>query len=108
MYKRQTFINVTLQDFGQLRRSADGAEFPDILAQQIGVVARVKSGETIALGGLTRKSDTGSSSRFPILGDLPIVGQFFRSSNRDKTTSELIIFVTPTVIEDDGNLGIGP
>ncbi len=103
-----TFINVQLQDFGQLRRSADGAEFPDILSQQIGVVARVKSGETIALGGLTRKSDTGSASRFPILGDLPVIGQFFRSSNRDKVTSELIIFVTPTVIEDEGNLGIGP
>lgn len=103
-----TFLNVTLQDFGQLRRGPNGEEFPDILSQQIAVVARVKAGETIALGGLTRKADTGSESRFPVLGDLPIIGQFFRSSNRDKTVSELIIFVTPTVIEDDGNLGIGP
>lgn len=103
-----TYINVNISDLGQLRRSPDGAEFPDQLNQTIGVVARVKSGETIALGGLTRKSETGSQSRFPILGDLPIIGQFFRSSSRDSNNSELIIFVTPTVIEDDSNTGLGP
>jgi general secretion pathway protein D len=103
-----TYIAVQLTDFGQLRVGPDGTEFPDILSQSIGVVSRVKSGETIALGGLTRKSDIGSVSRFPILGDLPIIGQFFRSTTHDRTTSELIIFVTPTVIEDESNNGIGP
>ncbi|MBX3117806.1 MAG: type II and III secretion system protein [Fimbriimonadaceae bacterium] len=95
------FINVPVQDFGQIRRGPDGQEVPDILSQTIAVVARVRSGETIALGGLTRKSDTGSESRFPILADLPIVGQFFRSKSQDKNHTELIIFVTPTVLEDD-------
>jgi general secretion pathway protein D len=102
------YINVTISDLGQLRRSADGTEIPDRLQQSIQVVSRVRSGETIALGGLTRKSETGSQSRFPILGDLPIVGQFFRASNRDVNNSELIVFVTPTVIEDDTNSGLGP
>lgn len=103
------FINVTVSDLGQLRRSPDGTEIPDQLIQNIAVVARVKSGETIALGGLTRKSETGSATRFPILGDLPIIGQFFRASNRDSNNSELIIFVTPTVIdENDPNTGLGP
>lgn len=103
-----SFINVTISDLGQLRRSPDGTEIPDQLVQAIQVVARVKSGETIALGGLTRKSETGSQSRFPILGDLPIIGQFFRASNRDLNNSELIVFVTPTVVEDDTNAGLGP
>ncbi len=102
------FLNVPVQEFGQLRRGPDGQEVPDILSQTISVVARVKSGETIALGGLTRKSDTGSQARFPILSELPIIGQFFRSTTRDRNSQELIIFVTPTIVEDDTNGGLGP
>lgn len=102
------FLNVPVRDFGQIRRGPDGQEIPDVLEQIISVVARVKNGETIALGGMTRKADTGSEARFPILGDLPIVGQFFRSTTRERNNSELIIFVTPTVVEDDaGGFGGG-
>lgn len=102
------FIGVQITDLGQLRRGPDGQEIPDQLSQFISVVARVKAGETIALGGFTRKSETGSAARFPVLGDLPIIGQFFRSSNREVSNSELIVFVTPTVVEDDGSGGLGP
>lgn len=102
------FMNPTIQDFGQIRRAPNGQEIPDRLTQTVQVVARVKSGETIVLGGLTRKTDLGSAQRFPILGDLPIIGQFFRSSTKERNVSELLVFVTPTVIEDDENYGLGP
>ena len=95
------------QQLGQFRRDADGNEYPDTSFQFIAVVARVKSGDTIALAGFTNKSDTGSGTKFPVLGDLPIIGQFFRSSNREKNYSELLIFVTPTVIDEEEG-GIGP
>lgn len=101
------FLNVPIQGFGQVRRGPNGQEIPDTFTQQIAVVARVRSGETIALGGMTSKTETGSESRFPVLGDLPIVGQFFRSKTQDRNNSELIIFVTPTVLEDDAGPG-GP
>ncbi|MBI1755480.1 MAG: hypothetical protein HYR64_00040 [Fimbriimonas ginsengisoli] len=101
-------MNPTIQDFGQTRRGPNGQEVPDQLAQTIQVVARVRDGETIVLGGLNRKTDTGSMARFPLLSDLPIIGQFFRSSNRDNNRSELLIFVTPTIVKDDENLGLGP
>jgi type II secretory pathway component GspD/PulD (secretin) len=103
-------MNLTpqIQDFGQVRRGPDGQEIPDQLSQLINVVARVKNGETIVLAGLTRKSEQSSESRFPILGDLPIIGQFFRSNNRDQNSSELLIFVTPTIIEDDESSVTGP
>ncbi|MFN8219280.1 MAG: hypothetical protein U0S12_04000 [Fimbriimonadales bacterium] len=100
-------LSPQLSDVGQFRRSPDGQELPDILTQTISVVARVKNNETIVLGGLTRKQDVGSQSRFPILGDLPIIGQFFRATTRDRNNSELLIFVTPTIIEDEDS-GIGP
>ncbi|MFI5384975.1 MAG: type II secretion system protein GspD [Fimbriimonadales bacterium] len=100
-------LSPQIQDFGQLRRGPDGQEIPDVLAQQINVVARVKNDETIVLGGLTRKSDQGSEARVPILADLPIIGQFFRSTTRDRNNSELLIFVTPHIIEEDEGTGGG-
>jgi len=106
------FITMTLtpqiQDFGQLRRGPDGQEIPDRLGQQINVVARVRSGNTIALAGLTRKQTTASVSRYPILGDLPIIGQFFRSTSQERSDSELLIFVTPYIIEDEDQGGLQP
>jgi len=98
-------LSPQIQDFGQLRRGPDGQEIPDVLSQQINVVARVRNDETIVLGGLTRKSDQGSESRVPILADLPIIGQFFRSNTRSKDNSELLIFVTPHIIEEDEGTG---
>lgn len=96
------FLQPQVQQLGQVRRAPDGGESPDFLSQFISVVARVRNNETVVLGGLTTKTETGSQAKFPILGDLPIIGQFFRASNRDVNNSELLIFVTPTVIEDDG------
>jgi general secretion pathway protein D len=101
------FLAPNLQGFGQLKRGPDGQEIPDILQQSIQVVARVKSGETIALGGLVNKVDNYSESRIPILSDLPIIGQLFRGRNTNTSSSELIIFVTPTIV-DESNYGLGP
>lgn len=95
-----------VQDFGQLRRGPDGQEIPDLLNQAIQVVARVQNGETIALAGFTRKSDNFSQGRFPILSELPIIGQLFRGRNQTQNTSELIVFVTPTIVEE-GLFGLG-
>lgn len=103
------FINTIVSDFGQVRRDpASGQEIPDTLEQQIQVVANVRNNETIALGGLTRKSEQGQQARWPVLGDLPIIGQFFRFTTNERNSSELLIFVTPSVIEDDDAAAASP
>jgi general secretion pathway protein D len=105
-------VTMTLQpfigDLGQTRRGPDGSEVPDQLTQSLNVVARVKSGDTIALGGLTRKQSNTTVSRFPILSDLPVIGQLFRTTSTQRNDSELIVFVTPIVIEDDSIGGFTP
>jgi len=102
-------MNLTpqIQDFGQLRRGPDGQEIPDILSQAINVVARVKNNETVVIGGLTRNAGTGSESRTPVLSDLPLAGQFFRSRTSDKDNSELLIFVTPHIVDEEEGSGGG-
>ncbi len=101
------FLQPYLNTISSIQTDASGNQYPDIAEQGVEAVARVKSGETIALGGLTQKTDQGVDVRFPVLGDLPFIGQFFRHVTKSVSSSELIIFVTPTIIEE-GNEGLGP
>jgi general secretion pathway protein D len=101
------FLEPELQTISSIQTDASGDQFPDTATQAVEAVARVKSGETIALGGLTQKTEENTDVRFPVLGDLPFIGQFFRHVTKSITNSELIIFVTPTIIDED-NEGLGP
>ncbi|QYK52117.1 MAG: hypothetical protein KF824_07580 [Fimbriimonadaceae bacterium] len=89
------------------RTSPDGNQFPEFTFQTIQVAVRVKDGETIALGGLTTKQDTVLQSRIPLLSDLPVIGQLFRRKETKTGSSELIIFVTPKIVDETmSGLGI--
>lgn len=64
------------------------------------VVAR--HGSTIAVGGLIRSEDGETREKVPLLGDIPIFGRLFRRDRTVQRKSEIILLVTPYVIEDDG------
>jgi type II secretory pathway component GspD/PulD (secretin) len=66
----------------------------DLLAQMV----RVKDGETLVLGGLVRESSSLQRDKLPILGDLPIVGALFRASADNTNRSELVIMMTPHIM----------
>lgn len=99
-------LSPTVGNITSFRESPTGGQFPEFTQQIISVSLRVADGETIALGGLTTKLDTFQQSRIPLLSDLPIIGQLFRRSRTQQTSSELIIFVTPKIV-DDTNFGLG-
>lgn len=61
---------------------------------------RLKSGETMVIGGLIGSEETKSLSKIPFLGDLPLIGALFRSEKKSKTESEIMIFLTANIIED--------
>ena len=61
---------------------------------------RVKDSQTLIMSGVLSNLDTNVVTKMPILGDLPIVGNLFRSSSKTKRKSELIIMVTPKIIND--------
>ena len=65
---------------------------------------RVKDGETLVIGGLMQESETKSADKPPVLGDIPILGWFFRSSGSSKEKSELILMITPHIIHDSEDL----
>ncbi len=61
---------------------------------------RLRDGETMVIGGLIGQEEARSFSKVPFLGDLPILGQFFRHSKNSKSDSELMIFLTAHVLPD--------
>jgi len=101
------YLNPQIQQFVGTSRGPNGEELPNIVLQSLQVVARVPDGQTIVLGGLTNKNDTTTTSRIPLLSDLPVIGQFFRGTTRTKRNSDLLIFVTPTVVPDEETGGGG-
>jgi type IV pilus assembly protein PilQ len=61
---------------------------------------RLRDGETMVIGGLIGSEESKILSKVPFLGDLPILGVFFKSVSTSKTDSEIMIFLTARVVED--------
>ena len=70
---------------------------------------RLRDGQSLILTGVIQESDNQEARKWPVLGDIPILGHLFRSSTSSRTKDELVIIVTPTVIDDDqgGTYGYG-
>ena len=65
---------------------------------------RIKDGETLVLTGVIQETDVDTSYKFPILGDIPLLGSIFRSKSSTNDKRELIILVTPKVLDDDTSI----
>lgn len=81
-----------------------GSTVPAINTKQVSTQVLVDNGETIVLGGVYEQTTSKDSQRVPFLGDLPYVGFLFRQELNINNKNELLIFVTPKILED--NLGL--
>jgi type IV pilus assembly protein PilQ len=70
---------------------------------------RVRDGQTLILTGVISDADLAELRKWPILGDIPLIGQFFRQSSNAREKRELVILVTPRIIDDNegGAYGYG-
>ena len=62
---------------------------------------RIKDGNTAVIGGLTQSTTTITETGLPGFMDLPLIGWFFRNKTNNVDNSELIIFITPTIVDED-------
>ena len=76
--------------------------FPIIANRKIDATLRVRDGETIVLGGLFEDVDSATITKFPVLGDLPVLGAFFRNRQTSHNKDEVVFFITPHVLAGDG------
>lgn len=77
-----------------------GITLPTITRRFTDHVVRVKSGETIVIGGLIKDDDMDALSKIPILGDIPVLGHLFRHKDKTKDHSEVVIFITASILAD--------
>lgn len=68
---------------------------------------RLRDGQTLILSGIIQEADRTTVSKVPILGDLPIIGALFRSTNRINERNEVIVLLTPQILDDSGLSGFG-
>jgi len=76
------------------------SESPIFNRRRIMTQATVPSGYTLVIGGLNNDNTSKNFTKVPILGDLPIIGLAFRHDEKERTKQNLLIFVTPTIVEE--------
>jgi type IV pilus assembly protein PilQ len=68
---------------------------------------RLRDGQTLILAGIIQDQDRATVTKFPILGDIPILGALFRRTQRDNERKEVIVLVTPRILDDSDRSTLG-
>lgn len=76
----------------------NGNRVPVITKREINAQIAVQSRNTIVLGGLVSTDKSRTRTKIPLLGDIPVLGAFFRTDSRDEARTELLVLITPYVL----------
>jgi type IV pilus assembly protein PilQ len=71
-----------------------------INSQHVKTKVRVENGGTVVLGGIYQQQERDSATKVPLLGDLPVVGYLFKTTGRETSKTELLVFLTPKIVAD--------
>ncbi|HHY31862.1 MAG TPA: hypothetical protein GX515_02390 [Firmicutes bacterium] len=75
--------------------------YPHVRTREADFVATVRDGETLAIAGLLQREEIESMLKLPILGDIPILGELFKNKKVEAKETEMVIFITPTIVTVD-------
>ncbi len=78
---------------------------PSITKRQAETTVLVKDGDTTVIGGIYTRATSSATNSVPFLGDIPILGFFFKSKEESDATTELLIFITPRVLNRQAMIG---
>ena len=76
-----------------------GDPVPGLTTRKANTTVELGQGQTLAMAGLMQVEMRGTTSRIPLLGDLPYIGPFFSSTSNDRIEKELLVLVTPYLVE---------
>ena len=99
--------NVTSRVFAEVSRldwgnavTVDGFKMPATAKSSAETMVNIPSGMTMVIGGLLNSDDTKNISKIPLLGDIPFLGELFKYHNDTKNKSEIMILITPRVVNE--------
>ena len=81
---------------------------PEISTRDTQTTVHLHDDETLVIGGLIQETDTRTTSKVPVLGDIPVVGRVFRNDQVNGSRNELIIVVTPHIVKPGSTAMPGP
>ncbi len=93
-------VQPTLSFIKEFLEVPGGGQIPTTSIRTARSTLTMKSGDTIAIGGLISNEDRKSLTGFPILMDIPIIGQFFRRETNSTVRREIVIFLSARIVED--------
>ena len=77
---------------------------PKFKSRSISTTVVIEDGQTVVLGGLITETDTKTTTKVPLLGDIPLLGRLFRKDSNDVTSRNLLIFVTASIVLPTGEI----
>ena len=97
---RNGVVRATIQaEVSSIDASVTAVGGPALLTRKTDTEFNVRSGETMVLSGLLQRNSSTDIDKVPLLGDIPVLGALFRSKRFQNKETELVVFVTPTVID---------
>lgn len=76
-------------------------KIPGLISRKASTMLSVSDGQTMAIGGLMNSDESKVITKVPILGDIPIIGEFFKHTSTSKDKRELMILITPTIVTNN-------
>ena len=95
-------VTINKDNVDNTRINADGE--PAISVKQVKTQAMVENGGTLVVGGVYQEQISNNISKVPLLGDVPVLGNLFKSKSRNHQRSEVLFFITPRIIEGQSNV----
>jgi len=97
-------LKVTKDSVGKVITNERGGQVPSIDTRSVETQVLVNNGQTVVLGGIYETEQGEDMNKVPLLGDIPGLGNLFRSSTRVSKKSELLIFVTPKILKEGSSI----
>lgn len=91
-------MNPSITDSTGFAVSPTGARVPIVSTRATDTLARVRDGETVVLGGLMQDRSGVTTVKVPLVGDIPLLGHFFKRTEKSLTKTDLVIMLTPRLM----------
>jgi len=93
-------LNIRKDSVGQNIPVQGGGQIPSIDTKNINTSVTVNNGQTVVLGGVYEIDSKDDLSKIPLFGDIPVLGNLFKHTTKSEGKAELMIFITPYIIEE--------
>ncbi len=96
----QLELEIKQDTVGEIFQTGRGGSVPSIDTRELATSVLVNNGETVVLGGIFQDERNRSEDRVPYLSSIPVLGNLFKRRSNENKKRELLIFVTPTIVEE--------